>query len=38
VLIRYFETKTQWGKNQAVINAEVIAEVQAKAAGRSADK
>lgn len=32
VLIRYFETETPWGKNQAVINAEVIAEVQAKAA------
>ena len=33
-LIRYFETETPWGKNQAVINAEVIAGVQAKAAAR----
>ena len=38
VLIRYFETETPWGKNQAVINAEVIAEVKAKAAVQSAPK
>jgi hypothetical protein len=34
VLIRFFETETPWGKSQAAINAEVIAEVQAKAADR----
>jgi hypothetical protein len=33
-LIRYFETETPWGRNQAAINAGVIAEVQAKAASR----
>ncbi|MCX6632931.1 MAG: hypothetical protein NTW28_35485 [Candidatus Solibacter sp.] len=38
VLIRYFETETPWGKCQAAINAEVIAEVQAKAAVRSGVK
>ena len=38
VLIRYFETETPWGRNQAVINAEVIAEVQAKAAVQSLPK
>jgi hypothetical protein len=37
-LIRYFETETAWGKNQAVINADVIAEVQAKAAVQSGPK
>ncbi|MGC9952602.1 MAG: hypothetical protein ABSF64_40220 [Bryobacteraceae bacterium] len=37
-LIRYFETETAWGKNQAAINAEVVAEVQAKAASQSASK
>jgi hypothetical protein len=35
LLIRHFETETPWGKHQAVINAEVIAEAQAKAAVRS---
>jgi hypothetical protein len=34
VLIRYFETETPWGKNQADINAGVMAEIQAKAALR----
>jgi hypothetical protein len=33
-LIRYFETETPWGKNQATINAGVMAEVQVKAAPR----
>jgi hypothetical protein len=33
-LIRYFETETPWGKNQAAINAGVMAEVQAKVAPR----
>ena len=37
-LIRYFETETPWGKNQALINAEVVAEVQAKAAVQSGPK
>jgi hypothetical protein len=31
-LIRYFETETPWGKNLAIINAEVIADAHAKAA------
>jgi hypothetical protein len=31
-LIRYFKTETAWGKYVSVINAEVMAEVQAKAA------
>ena len=30
-LIRYFETETPWGKEQGIITAEVIAEVEAKA-------
>ncbi len=38
VLIRYFETETPWGRNQAVINAQVIAEVQAKAAAQPGPK
>jgi hypothetical protein len=33
-LIRYFETETPWGQNQAAVNAGVLAEVQAKAASR----
>ena len=33
-LIRYFETETQWGKNQTAINAAVMAEVQAKDTSR----
>jgi len=33
-LIRYFETETPWGRNQAAVNAGVLAEVQAKAASR----
>lgn len=37
-LIRYFETETPWGKNHAVINAEVMTEVQAKAAVQSGPK
>ena len=37
-LIRYFKTETSWGKYQAAINAEVITEVQTKAADRSAPK
>ena len=37
-LIRYFKTETPLGKNQAVINAEVMAEVQAKAAVQSGPK
>jgi hypothetical protein len=38
VLIRYFETETRWGKHMAVINAEVKAEVQAKAGVQSGPK
>jgi hypothetical protein len=37
-LIRYFETETPWGKSQAAIKADVIAEVQAKAGVRSVVK
>lgn len=37
-LIRHFKTETPWGKNQAVIDAEVMAEVQAKAAVQSGSK
>jgi hypothetical protein len=37
-LIRYFETETPWGKYQAVISAEVMTEVTAKAVVQSGAK
>ena len=38
VLIHHFETETPWGKNQAVINADVMTEVQARAVAQRVPK